>query len=213
MGLPGLFALMLVESFGVPPLPSEVILPFAGVLIVRGTAGFTWPTVLAVAVAGGVVGAILAYEAGRRGGRALIHRWGARVGIDEKVLHRSEEYFDRHGRVTVATARLVPVLRAYISYPAGAAKMNRPAFVAYTAIGCVPFAAVLIYLGTVLGNNFTVLQHYFEYLDVAVLAVLALLLAFLYVRWMRDRRDRATAATGASPSSSSDTARGSEPPA
>ncbi|MCI4346346.1 MAG: DedA family protein [Thermoplasmata archaeon] len=201
VGLPGLFALMLVESVGVPPLPSEVILPFAGVLIVRGTPGFTWPTVLAVAVAGGVVGAILAYEAGRRGGRALIHRWGARAGIDEKVLRRSEEYFDRHGKVTVGTARLVPVLRAYISYPAGAAKMDRSAFVAFTTLGSLPFVAVLIYLGTVLGNNFTVLQHYFEYLDIVVVVAIGLLLLLLYLRWKRgrDHPDPTTHETGSEP--------------
>jgi membrane protein DedA with SNARE-associated domain len=190
VGLPGLFALMLVESFGIPPLPSEVILPFAGVLIVRGAAGFTWPSVVVVAIAGGVVGALLAYEVGRRGGRALLLRWGERIGVDEKMLRRSEVYFERHGSVTVGTARLVPLLRAYISYPAGAAKMDRAPFVAFTAVGSLPFCVVMVYLGTVLGNNFTVLQHYFEYLDILVVVVIVLLVVFLLLRWRRHRTSR-----------------------
>jgi membrane protein DedA with SNARE-associated domain len=196
VGLPGLFALMLVESFGIPPLPSEVILPFAGVLIVRGAAGFTWPTVVIVAIAGGVVGALLAYEVGRRGGRALLLRWGEHIGVDENMLRRSEEYFERRGSVTVGTARLVPLLRAYISYPAGAAKMDRPAFVAFTAVGSLPFCVVMVYLGTVLGNNFTVLQHYFEYLDILVVAVIVLLGIFLLGRWRRHRTSRAVPSPG-----------------
>lgn len=196
VGLPGLFALMLVESFGIPPLPSEVILPFAGVLIVRGAAGFTWPTVVVVAVAGGVVGALLAYEVGRRGGRALILRLGERIGVDEKMLRRSEVYFERHGSVTVGTARLVPLLRAYISYPAGAAEMDRSAFVAFTAVGSLPFCVVMVYLGTVLGNNFTVLQRYFEYLDILVVVVIVLLVIFLLVRWKRRRPSRAAPVPG-----------------
>ncbi|HEV2450199.1 MAG TPA: DedA family protein [Thermoplasmata archaeon] len=194
IGLAGLFALMAVESFGIPPLPSEVILPFAGVLIVRGHPGFTWPSVLAAAVGGALLGAVAAYEVGRYGGRALVHRWGARAGVDEKLLARSERYFDLHGRSTVGVARMVPLLRAYISYPAGAAKMDRASFVIFTVLGSLPFCVVLIYLGTVLGNEFTRLQPYFDYLDVVVVFVLAALLLVLFLRWRRSRLTPSTAA-------------------
>jgi membrane protein DedA with SNARE-associated domain len=194
IGLAGLFALMAVESFGIPPLPSEVILPFAGVLIARGAPGFTWPSVLVVAVAGALVGAVAAYELGRRGGRALVHRWGARAGLDEKLLDRSERYFELHGRGTVGVARMIPLLRAYISYPAGAAKMDRRSFALFTVLGSVPFCALLIYLGTVLGSNFTRIEPYFDYLDIVVIAGVAVLLVALALRWQRRRLTRSTAA-------------------
>ena len=196
IGLAGLFALMAVESFGIPPLPSEVILPFAGVLIARGAPGFTWPSVLVVAVAGGLVGALAAYELGRRGGRALIHRWGSRAGLDEKLLDRSHRYFEEHGRGTVGIARLIPLLRAYISYPAGAAKMDRASFALYTVLGSLPFCALLIYLGTVLGSQFTRLQPYFDYLDVVVVVIVAVLILLLVLRW---RRGQLTRSSGAPP--------------
>ncbi|MCI4334293.1 MAG: DedA family protein [Thermoplasmata archaeon] len=199
VGLAGLFALMAVESFGLPPLPSEVILPFAGVLIVRGATGFTWPTVLLAAVAGGLVGAVAAYEVGRWGGPALVRRWGSRVGLDDSVLARTELFFDRHGRATVGFARLLPVVRAYISYPAGAAKMDRPTFAVYTVLGSVPFCAVLIYLGTVLGEHFTVLQSYFNYLDIVVVVALAGIVLWAAVRWRRRRFTRSTAAPPPAP--------------
>jgi membrane protein DedA with SNARE-associated domain len=194
IGLAGLFALMAVESFGIPPLPSEVILPFAGVLIVRGAPGFTWPSVLAVALSGALVGALAAYELGRRGGRALVHRWGARAGLDEKLLDRSHRYFEEHGRGTVGVARMIPLLRAYISYPAGAAKMDRTSFALFTLLGSLPFCVLMIYLGTVLGSQFTRLQPYFDYLDIVVIVAVAALLALLALRWRRGRLTRSTAA-------------------
>lgn len=176
---------MVVESFGVPPLPSEVILPFSGILIVEGAAGFNWPSVIAVAVAGGVVGAILAYEVGRWGGPLLIRKWGRWLYLDEKALDRMERYFEQYGPVTVFGARLVPVLRAYISYPAGAAEMPRARFAIYTGAGALPFAVLLVWLGTVLGSNYTVLQSYFGYLDIAVLAGIVAILGLFLLRLRR----------------------------
>ncbi|HEV2317190.1 MAG TPA: DedA family protein [Thermoplasmata archaeon] len=171
IGLPGLFALMVVESFGIPPLPSEVILPFSGVLIVMGANGFTWPSVIVVAVAGGLVGAVIAYEVGRWGGRGLIRRWGAKLRLGDDDLRRAEEFFDRRGEATVFVARLVPLARAYISYPAGAAEMNRGRFALFTVLGATPFAVALVYLGVLLGKNYTVLESYFNLLDVVVVVV------------------------------------------
>jgi membrane protein DedA with SNARE-associated domain len=186
VGIPGLFALMVVESVGLPPLPSEVILPFAGVLLATGAAGFDWFTVLGGALAGGVTGAVIAYELGRWGGRALIHRWGARLGVGEEELDRVERFFARRGEITVFVARLIPLVRAYISYPAGTGAMDRARFILYTAAGAFPFTLALVYLGTVLGEHYTVLESYFNVLDIAVVAV-ALLLAVLYLLRRRAR--------------------------
>ncbi|MHB8351670.1 MAG: DedA family protein [Thermoplasmata archaeon] len=185
VGLPGLFVLMVVESFGIPPLPSEVILPFAGVLIVSGSADFSWFTVLAVALAGGLVGAWLAYEVGRSEGRAFLRRWGGRFGIRELEIARAERLFDRRGEPMVMLSRMVPILRAYISYPAGAARMDRSRFLVFTLVGSAPFVVVLVYLGTVLGAGFSRLQGYFGILDIIVIGALGVVVA-LWV-WRRHR--------------------------
>jgi membrane protein DedA with SNARE-associated domain len=189
IGLPGLFALMVVESFGIPPLPSEIILPFAGVLLATGTPGFNWVSVVGAALAGGVVGAIIAYEVGRWGGRGVIQRWGRKLHLGEEDLARAERFFDRHGEVTVFVARLVPIARAYISYPAGAAQMPRVKFALFTAGGALPFTVVMVYLGTVLGNNYPVLVPYFNVLDVVVAVFLAGALLWYLIR----RRSRPSA--------------------
>ncbi len=191
IGIPGLFLLMVVESFGIPPLPSEVILPFAGVLIVGGAQEFSWPVVVAVALAGGLVGAWIAYEVGRSEGRAFLHRWGGRFGIHEREIARAEELFERHGEAMVMISRVIPLVRAYISYPAGAARMNRPRFLAFTVIGSVPFVILLVYLGTVLGPGFRRLQAYFGLLDIlVVVAVVALAAVWLLRRRRRSAPDR-----------------------
>lgn len=183
IGLPGLFALMIVESVGIPPLPSEVILPFSGVLIVLGAPGFTWPAVVVAAVAGTVVGAFVAYAVGRYGGRELVHRFGRPFHVGERELDRAEQFFARHGGAAVGLARLVPVIRAYISYPAGIAEMRLAKFGVFTLVGTLPFTIVLVYLGTVLGDHYTVLEQYFNLLDLfVVIGVAALLLAW-YLRY------------------------------
>lgn len=187
VGLPGLFALMVVESFGLPPLPSEVILPFAGVLIVRDAAGFTWPTVVLVALAGGVVGAGIAYEVGRWGGRGVIRRWGRQLHLGEEDLARAERFFERRGPITVALARLIPLARAYISYPAGAAEMARGRFYLYTAVGALPFTVAMVYLGTLLGNDYTELQPWFNALDVVVVVAAVIFAVWYALRVHRHR--------------------------
>ncbi len=182
IGLPGLFALMIVESFGVPPLPSEVILPFAGVLLIEGAWGFSWLTVTLVALAGSLIGCVIAYEIGRYGGRAVIHRWGSRFYLNDRELHRAEEFFDRRGEITVFLSRMIPLARAYISYPAGAAEMDRTKFLAFSALGALPFILLMVYLGTILGQDYTSLTHYFTYLEVVIGAGIVILLLWLFLR-------------------------------
>lgn len=189
LGLPGLFALMLVESFGIPPLPSEIILPFAGFLIVEGAAGFTWPTVVTVAVLGGLAGALLAEEVGRWGGKPLVLRLGRRFGVGERELDRMHRYFQHYGEITVLLCRMLPLARAYISYPAGTAEMSRSRFSLYTVLGSIPFTILLVYLGTVLGADYTVLVPYFNILDIVLVVAAGILGLWLYLRFRRSRQE------------------------
>ena len=207
IGLPGLFGLMAVESFGIPPLPSEVILPFAGFLIAQGT--FSFGGAIAAAVAGGLVGAFAAYAVGRWGRHRLVDLGVGPIRLEAKHLERMDRFFARHGEATVGLARLAPVIRSYISYPAGTARMSPVKFGVYTVLGSIPFTVGFVYAGMLLGARWNELAGYLRWFDVAAgVAVVASLvyLALLVLgrirpgwppRWV----SRAQAASGAAPPS------------
>lgn len=190
IGIPGLFALMTVESLGIPPLPSEVILPFAGLLLFQGTVGFlgipfTWVSVMTAALAGGLLGALLGYLLGRTFGLTFVRRIGRRFSLDERDLAKAENFFARRGESTVFFSRMLPIVRAYISYPAGAARMEPGRFSAFTVAGSFPFTLALVYAGYVLGTHFSELDRYFTLLDILGVGIIVLL-AVLYV-WRKRR--------------------------
>lgn len=177
IGLPGLFALMAVESFGIPPVPSEVILPFTGFLIAEGTLSFGGS--LAAALAGGLVGSYAAYAVGRWGRHRLVDIGIGPVRLEAKHLERMDRFFARRGEITVCLARLSPVIRSYISYPAGTAKMAPVRFGVYTLVGSVPFTVAFVYAGMVLGSRWNVISGYLRWFDVAAGVVVVLALAYL----------------------------------
>jgi membrane protein DedA with SNARE-associated domain len=195
IGLPGLAALMAVESFGIPPFSGELILAFGGVLIVEGTPYFNWGTVVAAGVLGSLAGAWSAYELARWAGPRALHRWGKKIGIAEHEIDTAHRFFERRGEATVFVARLLPVVRGYISYPAGTAGMDRAKFVAYSTLGILPFTLFFVYLGVVFGQNYLQISHYFGYAEVAVvLALVVLVVWWVYSR--RANRQRIAAAGG-----------------
>jgi membrane protein DedA with SNARE-associated domain len=184
-GLAALFGLMTVESLGLPPLPSEVILPFAGFLVFSGVYPF-WAAFLA-ALAGGVVGAFAAYAIGRYGRHWLERPGKGLLHVDPKHLRAMDDWFGRHGEPTVGFARLLPIVRAYISFPAGTARMEPKKFGIYTALGAAPFTAGLLYVGFVLGKNWNTVQSTFRYLDVLAAVVIVAGLVYVAYRWRRGR--------------------------
>ena len=217
MGIPGLFALMVVESFGVPPLPSEVILPLAGFLVWEGAVGlggipFTWTTVVVSAVVGGLVGAFCAYYVGQVLGIAVIHRAGSRLGLSHRDLVRAERFFQRRGPVTVCLARLLPVMRAYISYPAGAARMDPGRFALYTVIGSTPFTIALVYAGFLLRQNLGVLVGLFNILDVVGAAILVALLVLFWRHRLTRNPDQGRNHSPGAPPPDEGPAPGNSPP-
>lgn len=193
-GLLALFALMTVESFGIPPLPSEVILPVAGIVLASGVdPWFTWPTVMIASLGGGLLGAVIAYEIGRRLGLPFVHRLGRPFGLEERDLVRAQVFFERRGPVTVFLSRMLPLVRAYISYPAGAAKMDRRLFPIYTVLGATPFTFALVYIGVIVGQqSIPELQNIFNVLNVVVFVALVLF-ALYYVNRLRKRKAARTA--------------------
>jgi membrane protein DedA with SNARE-associated domain len=177
VGLPGLLALMAVESFGIPPIPSEVILPFTGFLIADGT--FSLYGAVGVALLGGLLGSFAGYAVGRWWRDRITGIGIGRLRLEERHLERVDRYFARHGESTVGLARLVPVIRSYISYPAGTAKMEPVRFGVYTLVGATPFTLALIYAGMVLRSNWKVVSSYFTLLDYPLIALVVLVVVFL----------------------------------
>lgn len=214
VGLPGLFALMAVESFGIPPIPSEVIIPFAGFLVADGT--FPLGPTLGVAVAGGLVGAFCAYAVGRWWRSRLVGLGVGQLRIHERDLARMDAYFAQHGEITVALARIVPGVRSYVSYPAGTAKMSPTRFGLYSLLGSLPWTLALLYAGILLGAHWTVVTHYFFPIDVAIIVLIVVAAVYLVLvahgdltpGWPPRRAGRAPVA-GAN---SDGTAAGSRPP-
>ena len=180
VGLPGLFALMAVESFGVPPVPSEVILPFAGFLIADGTYSLTGA--VTVALLGGLIGSFAGYAVGRWWRHRITGLGLGRLRLEPRHLERMDRYFARRGEVTVGVARLLPVVRSYISYPAGTAKMPAARFGIYTLVGSVPFTFGLIYAGMVLRSNWTVVTSYFNLLNYPLIALVGLAVIYILLQ-------------------------------
>lgn len=180
-GIIGLGLLMVQESFGIPPVPAEIVLPLAGSLVLMGEYSF-WAAFV-VAMVGALAGSVVAYAIGRWGRSWLDHRAMRRLGYDPKTFSRMDDFFRRRGPITVLLLRFVPLVRTYISFPAGAARMDLRRFCLYTAIGNAPFIAALLYLGYVLGANWQEVFRVFAILDYLVVAAVVLLAIYLVLRW------------------------------
>ncbi len=186
-GYSGVFGLMMLESISLP-VPSEVILPFAGYLISAGQMNF-WATT-AVATVAGVLGSIVDYYIGLRGGNFLSQRRVlGRFLFSKSQIETAANWFNRYGALTVFASRMVPGFRTIVSFPAGAVKMPLAKFVVYTAAGCVIWNGLLIYLGYFLGARWQQVAGASHYIIIAAFA--ALLVAFVaFLVWRRGRAKR-----------------------
>ncbi|MGH9394639.1 MAG: DedA family protein [Terriglobales bacterium] len=185
LGYTGVVLLMAIESACVP-LPSEIILPFAGFLVSSGRFQLAW--VALAGAAGCNLGSMAAYAVGYYGGRPLAARYGRWLLMAPGDLDRTESWFQRHGDVAVLVSRVLPVVRTYIALPAGVARMGLGRFHLYTFLGSLPWCWGLAYLGYRLGRNWTALQPYFHRFDLALVPALALIFATLI--WHHIGNDR-----------------------
>jgi membrane protein DedA with SNARE-associated domain len=202
-GLAGIVLAMAIESCCIP-LPSEIVMPLAGVMIASGKllAGVNpWLSLVLVALAGSVgclIGSIAAYGIGYAGGRPLLLKYGRYVLISQHDADRADHFFQKYGSATVFFSRLLPVVRTYISLPAGIAKMPFAKFCVYTFLGSFPWCLLLAYIGTVIGNNLTTLSPIFHDLDVVIIvAVVALVALYIWRHIRNDRKARAEHAVAA----------------
>ncbi len=188
-GLFAVFGLMLLESMGIL-IPSEAISPFAGYLVSQGRMGFFGA--VAAGVLGNLVGSWVAYFIGLWGGRELWFKYGRYVGVRAHHLKVAEKWFDRYGELAVFVSRCLPVVRTFISFPAGTARMNFPKFTFYTFLGCVPWVFALTYLGYLLGENWDTVGDFLHYLDYAVALAVLVGAVYLFLRWRSSRSSRAS---------------------
>ena len=202
-GYVAIFVLMLLESACIP-IPSEVTMLFGGALV---TAPFLapelqldfWLVVLA-GTFGNLVGSWLAYWAGYSGGRPLIDRWGRYLLIRPHEVDRAHEWFERRGQAAVFFGRLLPVIRTFISLPAGVVRMNLWRFTIYTVLGCLPWVLALTWIGALLGTRWEEAERVIRPFAWAIAGALVLAVAvFVWRRIRQIRREEADrAATPAS---------------
>jgi len=177
-GYTGVGLMMAIESACIP-LPSEVIMPFAGFLVAQGK--FSLLGVSLAGAIGCVVGSVLAYAVGLWGGRGFIEKYGKYVLISSHDLNVADNFFNKYGSSAIFFSRLMPVVRTFISLPAGIARMNFKKFVIYTFLGSWLWCLALAYLGKKLGDHWDTLGGYFHKFDF-VIGIVILLGVVWYIR-------------------------------
>jgi membrane protein DedA with SNARE-associated domain len=169
-GYRGIVILMAIESACIP-LPSELIMPFAGYLVFSGIMKLFW-----VATAGAIgcnLGSLVAYEIGAYGGRPLVERYGRWVLMGKRELDWADRFFARWGYLAVFVARMLPVVRTFIALPAGIARMPRLRFHVYTFLGSWPWCFFLAWFGMKMGENWRELGKYLHKFDVVIVVIIA----------------------------------------
>ncbi|MFA5022408.1 MAG: DedA family protein [Patescibacteria group bacterium] len=183
-GYAGVFALMALESCGVP-MPSEVIMPFSGFLVADGRMSF-WLLVL-VGTMGNLFGSLVAYWLGAKGGRPLIEKYGKYILISKHDLDLADKWFSTYGDLTVFLGRLLPVIRTYISFPAGIAKMDLKKFSFYTFVGAFPWCVLFAWLGVKMGSNWELVKAKLHNFDLLMAALVVLAIGWYIWRHLKNR--------------------------
>ncbi len=202
VGYLGVMAAMAIESAMIP-LPSELILPYAGFLVsdtsqieplTRGPWSF-W-VVVVFATIGNTIGSCIGYAIGAWGGRPFLQRWGRYLLIREHEIDAAERFFAKYGSATAFLSRLLPVVRTFISFPAGVARMPIGRFIAYSTAGAFLWSIALVWAGTQLGAHWVDIRHALQPFDLLIVLIVGLLL-LLFVWWRLGRPGWRSGRTGA----------------
>jgi membrane protein DedA with SNARE-associated domain len=198
-GLPGIFALMAISSACIP-IPSEVVMLFAGFAVAdpgqsASQHHLTLVGIVLAGLLGTMVGSWVAYAVGRGGRLELFERHGAKVHMGPKQIERGDQWFQRHGESAVLFGRVIPVVRAFVSLPAGVARMPLGRFTLFSLIGTLPWVLGLALAGHALGGDWTSVRKGFEYVDYVIVALVVVGIVYAIVRRRRTRRDPADASS------------------
>jgi membrane protein DedA with SNARE-associated domain len=186
LGLPGIFLLMMLESACIP-IPSEATMLFAGFNVHNGH--YSLFAVTAVGVVANVVGSWVAYAVGYYGRLEVLERHGPKLHIKPSHLALAERWFERWGAPAVFFSRMLPIVRTFISLPAGVARMPFLRFTLLTLAGCIPWVLGLALAGEAVGHDWTSVRKGFEYVDYAVVVLVVAAIGYAIVRRRRGRGD------------------------
>ena len=191
IGWPGVIFLMGIESAAIP-FPSELIMPMAGWLLIQAKGGSPWLLLLAgfYGALGNLLGSWVAYGISFKGGRPLLRRYGKYVLMTQEELDRAEVWFERYGEWAVFFSRLLPVVRTFISVPAGIAGMNFWKFSLYTFVGSFPWCLGLAYGGYLLGENWESLRAVMRPFDIPILLGIAVAVGWFIRRRIKTLRSQ-----------------------
>lgn len=188
VGYVGVMIAMAIESAMIP-LPSELILPFAGFRVSDATAveplthgPWNFWVVVVVATVGNTIGSLTGYAIGAWGGRPFLERWGRYLLIRPHEIELADHFFQKYGSATAFFSRLLPIVRTFISFPAGVARMNIVKFIAYSTAGAFLWSTALVWAGLQLGSRWTDIRHMLQPFDLAI-ALLAIAAIVLFVWW------------------------------
>lgn len=187
LGYIGIFIMMFIESSFIIPFPSEVVMIPAGYLAYKGEMSML--LVVISGILGSLAGALFNYYLAIKLGRKLLIKYGNYIFIKEETLEKIEKFFKEHGHISTFFGRLVPVIRQYISLPAGLARMNLAKFILYTTLGSGIWMIVLAYLGYFLGNNEELLKDYLHQIIIAILVAIVIFSYIYYKIYKNKRRD------------------------
>ena len=186
IGLAGVFVLMTLESACIP-IPSEATMLFAGFNVARGEYSLIAATL--VGASANLVGSWIAYGVGYFGRIELVERHGRKLHISPRHLATADRWFAEHGEATVFWTRMMPIVRTFISLPAGVARMNFLRFSLFTFLGCLPWVFALTFIGKQAGANWEDWKNRLHYVDYAFAVLIVAAVAYYGVRWWRGRRD------------------------
>jgi len=184
LGLPGVFVLMLLESACIP-IPSEATMLFAGFNVSNGE--YSLAAATAAGVLGNLVGSWIAYGVGYFGRVDVLEKHGRKLHIKKSHLQWADRWFERHGDATVFFTRMLPIIRTFISLPAGVARMPFWRFTVFTLAGCIPWVLLLTFIGKEAGDNWESWKDSLHYVDYAVLAAIVIGIVWLLIRGRRRR--------------------------
>jgi membrane protein DedA with SNARE-associated domain len=185
LGLGGIFVLMLAESACIP-IPSEATMLFAGFAVSQGR--FSLFAITAMGVLGNLVGSWIAYGVGYFGRIELVERQAGKLHIKASHIAWADRWFERYGEATVFFTRILPIIRTFISLPAGVTRMPFVRFTVFTLLGCIPWVLLLGFIGDQVGHSWTHWRHYFSYVDYVMAALIVAGIAYWIYRRVSARR-------------------------
>ncbi len=186
-GYLGVFILMVLESM-VAPVPSELVMPFAGFLVADGKLNL-W-LVIVISSLASITGSLISYFVAYFGEKELIHRFGRFVFLDKEELDWTERWFRKHGSITILISRFIPVIRHLISIPAGLARMDLRHFILFTAVGATAWNAFLLWVGIQLRERWELVHRYSKQLDVLIVILIVVAVAYYAYRHVKRHRKK-----------------------